>query len=273
MSGYSPIRSLAEFERRVTFGETVESRHLEFKQAYDDRSKKNNARECARDLAQFANAEGGTLLLGVTETTHPDGRHVASGIVTVPDAIGEQWLNQAIRNHAAPATFSRSVDRIDHPEGVVWAINVPPSLDLVAVWSIEQHGIEYLYRTDHGKQWMNPDEVERHLMDGSRAVRLALQDAVAAVGGERPVLLVPAVYEVRVSHGRERLMPTDLGVRLVFGAPWRHVELHVGTTLVNIPLALIRAVWTTPDHMIGLCLCVRLLRAPSGREVQVLPLP
>ena len=34
--------------------------------------------------------------------------------------------------------------------------------------------IEYVRRTSHGKDWMNPDEVERHLMNGSRAAKLAL---------------------------------------------------------------------------------------------------
>src|SRR5437762_2632401 len=98
-----------------------------------------------------------------------------------------------------PPVYIRSVEELDavvkiedtndnilrDPRGTVVAVNVPPSLHLVALWHSERrsqfeekNSIEYLYRDSHGKKWMNPDEVERHIMNGSRAAKLAFDQAL-----------------------------------------------------------------------------------------------
>jgi hypothetical protein len=77
-------------------------------------------------------------------------------------------------------------------DGTIVAINVPPSLHLAALWHPDRkRGIEYLYRTDHGKQWMNPDEVERHLMNGSRAMQIRLTHVLEVANLTLPVALTP----------------------------------------------------------------------------------
>ena len=58
--------------------------------------------------------------------------------------------------------------------GAIVAINVPARDHLVTVWDREQHTAEYLRRTHQGKAWMNPDEMEKHLMNGSRAAYLKM---------------------------------------------------------------------------------------------------
>ena len=55
------IASREDFQRTIQFGKTAESKHLEFKKDYGWRSehRAEQALELCRDVAQFANADGG----------------------------------------------------------------------------------------------------------------------------------------------------------------------------------------------------------------------
>jgi hypothetical protein len=171
---------------------------------------------------------GGVLLVGVTEIAGPNGRKVAGEVRPVDDVDGLQnWIEQAIRNYLTPSTFARAVLVVDTAVGPILAVNVEPSVHLVALWHADlKAGIEYLYRTDHGKQWMNPDEVERHLMNASRATRLAVQDVKAKV--------------MLALHSDD------------------------GNPCIEIPYGVIRDTWVTTDGRPGLYLSVRLLRRHGG---------
>jgi len=174
---YQPITSFTEFATRITLGATPESLHLEFKRQYAwirDGKRADHAVELCRDVAQFANTDGGVLLVDVDEEDRPDGTKVAKGVVPVDgvDAI-LQWVEQAIRNHLSPATFAHPMSRIETPASTIVAINVPPHPRLVALWQLDQRrGIEYLCRTNHGKSWMNPDEAEAQMGNQLRAVQI-----------------------------------------------------------------------------------------------------
>jgi hypothetical protein len=276
---YPRITTRAEFERTVQLGKTPESKHLEFKAAYgwQGAGKDAQAVELCRDLAQFANADGGALLIGVTEIAGPGGgRKVAGEILPVPDIDGlKNWIEQAIRNYLTPSTFTRRVLPIDTAEGPILAINIEPSLHLVALWHSDlKAGIEYLYRTDHGKQWMNPDEVERHIMNASRATRLAVEEVKATATQKAPVEIVPAIATIAYNETGPMLVVAQ-GLRPALGACGsRSVGLTVYSddqnSGIEIPYGVIRDAWVTGDGRPGLYLSVRLLRGDGGITMEPL---
>jgi predicted HTH transcriptional regulator len=68
------FKPISAIEGTVVLGTTAETRILEFKSEYrwqkvnDNRADRvAQAEELARDVAQFANTDGGTLLIGITE--------------------------------------------------------------------------------------------------------------------------------------------------------------------------------------------------------------
>lgn len=281
---FAPITDSDAFAKAVVLGATCESRFLEFKAEYrwqkaQDDHPAEQAVELCRDVAQFANGEGGTVLVGVEEDLGRDGRKVAARVRSVDSADGfKQWVEQAIRNHLAPATFTRSVDIIAHGAAAVVAINVPPSLRLVALWHPQRkNGIEYLFRTDHGKEWMNPDEVERHLMDGARASRLAVRrvwDEITSGNlGDRMLVLVPPV-ELRTLTvlPRKTLVDVDGDGRAsrpqLAGLREHEVEVQLlndnRPEIHRIPYTLIRDAWTTVDGRPALSLAIRIVRTGQG---------
>jgi hypothetical protein len=84
---YRPIADADTFRRVVVLGKTQECRSLEFKAEYRWQKGKHKpedladqAEELCRDVAQFANGDGGTLVVGVTERGTQDGRKVADAI-------------------------------------------------------------------------------------------------------------------------------------------------------------------------------------------------
>ncbi len=281
---YRPIRCAEDFARTVVLENTEESKHLEFKAAYAWQVDSHEIREeqqleVCRDVAQFANTEGGVLLVGVSERNTSGRRSVAERIVPIPDADRlKQWVEQAIRNHLTPSTFSRDMVPCDLDGGRIVAINVEPSVHLVALWhNAERRGIEYLYRTDHGKQWMNPEEVEKHLMNSSRAMGLRLVEVFQKANRDAPVDLAPAIDVVpRLTiRGREPgdLPPPSDVCRVIWSAlDDAELQLKIfGTTVgdgslcIVLPHGLVREAWVTSDRRPGLCLHVRVHVHPDGR--------
>jgi hypothetical protein len=256
-----------DFAAVVQLGTTTESLFLDFKKTINNKVP-SAQKEACRDIAQFANTEGGCLILGVTERKDPTtGIKVASCISSLlePDQM-QQWIEQAIRNYLVPATFSHDVSIIRDPRGTVIAVNVPPSRHLVALWDYSAHTIEYVRRTSHGKDWMNPDEVERHIMNGSRGAKLALlsaqqkatSDEVEVIGG----------FWQRHPHSRnsdERCNPSG---PVKFGQSeeyWFELRVPVANGVsVTIPYGVIEEAWIGASGRVNLLLSVRLIVQNGG---------
>jgi hypothetical protein len=288
---YTPIGLPADFERTIKFGETAESLHLEFKRTYRWRrpdpeadpveaerwDKTEVALEAARDLAQFANTEGGVLVIGVA--ARPDGCKVADHVEPVTEVDGLRgWLEDVVRNHLDPPTFSHPVAVVETGSGTVLAVNVEPSLHLVALWTKNgKHGIEYLRRVDHHKEWMNPGEVERHLMNSSRAMSIRLKEVRSSAQLDQPVDLAPCIYSSRLDPGAAHAYRAGIDpnqpVRLLGARPmWSKLDdnqleltIHgagvdgLGSPVVALPVGLVREAWLTADRRAGLCLSVRIV--------------
>jgi len=87
---YLPIYTIADVRERLKVGQTRENHWLDFK--YD--LGKDNA-ENARDIAQFANASGGALVLGAEEDDQVfTGFHCVENppeLITRLDCPGSKW--------------------------------------------------------------------------------------------------------------------------------------------------------------------------------------
>src|SRR5215470_10877102 len=114
MNDASSVRTKDDFEGLIAIGVTTESLTLDFKasipdrQASDRTARQNAQKETCRDIAQFSNTMGGTLLVGVAEHLDPaTGLKVASGITPVPDPDAlREWIEQAILNYIVPSTLA-----------------------------------------------------------------------------------------------------------------------------------------------------------------------
>ncbi len=220
-----------------------------------------NQKEICRDLAQFANTFGGCILVGVKEELDPIlGIKVASGLESVnqPERL-KAYIERMIANYSVPSTFSHTVVPIAVDGFNILAINVPPSRHLVSVWDRNAGTVEYLRRTSHGKEYMNPDEVERYLMDGSRAAKLALNaareqatsDKVDAGGAWKE-----GPHGGFARQGLEFALGqlTDHWFELISSAPNTNSQWPV-----TIPYGVVREAWVNASWVLALLLSVRIV--------------
>jgi hypothetical protein len=262
---------------------TPESLVLEFKTTIDkwntpktakewEKRRAEGQQETCRDIAQFANTNGGCLLIGVQERNDPVTQlKVADGVCGVSDPEGmKDWIEKAISNYLVPSTFSHEIKEIHDPKGIVLAVNIPPSLHLVALWHSERksqfeekHSIEYLYRDSHGKKWMNPDEVERHLMNGSRAARLRFNDAFAEAP-QGQVHIAGGCWqrsENRSTGAQDQAWRSAWVTVGLMTDRWFELKFTVGenTLSLNLPYGVIKEAWVGADECLNLLLSIRVV--------------
>lgn len=290
MAKYAPIKSQGEFEERIRLSDrdhdgigTPESVHLDFKVKQDMTPDKQ--RELARDVAQFANTEGGTLVVGVHAPRNPKtGIDTAKALVPLRD--GEpgalfKWIAQALSSYLYPAA-QQPVPLLLDPwgDGPVLVINVEPSATMVAVWrqSEDDRGVEYIFRTEHGRQQFTPEQAAMRLEDWSaRTTRLKIERILAEAAKtpqtRRRVVLVPPLSRVITPAGVFKVVPVreawpevaeplyedavDIQIR-------RHGEKAV---IVTIPYHYIAHAWKRPDGMLVLDLDVTILERGGEWEI------
>jgi hypothetical protein len=279
------VRSVSDFTSTVTLGSTPESTVLEFKgelpggwRAPEKDVKRKAQKELCRDIAQFANTYGGCLLYGVKEQESA-GSRVASSLNPITDFDGHrEWLQQAIRNFLVPATLTLQIERIDVSGGCVISVNVPPSLHLVSVWDSQLGTIECMYRTNHGKEYMNPNEAERHLMNTSRAAALAFAEAVEDCGGMQGGLEVNIVSGVVVREHKTSIHAPELRLlehsAKLQGLHPKQVLLGITVAnekcpLLNVPMGLVREVWPIKRGELGLMLDVKIVWDRATKNVSL----
>ncbi len=273
---FRPIQDKEDLERALAG--SGERHSLEFKVKVEQK-KPDYLQELARDLAQFANGWGGSLVVGVS-----DDRTIVG--VTNPAQIRD-WIQEAIRNHLVPSTFLPAVEQIDVGGKQIVVANVEPSIGLIAVWD-RNRAIEYPYRKDHKKAYLTPDEVQTMIRDQpARAAKLAVSSALSRLAKgdlalEVPVDLVSQVwiYEQLPNRGYEwQVTRKDVRIKGAIDneskvvLPDRELVLHVETSEgqmpVAVPYGLIKEAWATQHSTFGLLLGVRV--ALLGRGVTLAP--
>jgi hypothetical protein len=260
----------ADFASGITIGVTSESLVLEFKR--EIKMGVDEAKEFCRDVAQFANSDGGCLFIGVEEKLDPVTKlKTASGIkpVAEPDKL-IKWLEQAIRNWLVPATFSHPIAPLHTPLGIVLAVNVTPSQHTVYLWDDQSHTIEVPHRTNHGKDWMNPDELERHIMNGSRAAKLRVEETISG-RKQSPVELVGGVFyffqgQIAARDSEGTILFGDVGSEAF------ELKIPVGTDVptLHVPYEAVEAAWVSSSGTIMLMLNKRVVWR-GRKEITLLP--
>ncbi|MCY1012400.1 ATP-binding protein [Nannocystis pusilla] len=255
------ITDLASLEATVQMGVTLEDEYLEFKQKVaigsnlPEKTKIENRIELCRDVSQFANTDGGCLLIGVSETRSRSGIAVAQEVVGVQDAENlRQQIEDTLNAFLVPSTFRRTVVPVDVPKrGVVLAVNVPASDRPVIVWNHRDGSMACYRRSSRGKVAQNPSELEGLLMDKARAVRLRLQRLVT--DSSTSVTIHSGVWAEEQGLPSMAPMPEQVSVTLlrdyrasisVIGESEFTITLCLsnGTTLaINIPYGFVEEVW------------------------------
>lgn len=275
------ISTEADLQRVVQLGSTPETIVLEFKtdlnawRQKEKAEKRKAQKETCRDISAFANHLGGCILVGVSEKKHGDAT-VADECVGLDDIDGRtKWIGQAIRNYLVPSTMSLDVVPVIIGGKSLLALNIRASRDLVALWDREDHTVEYLRRTPHGKEWMNPDEALRHALDASRMKKLAFLEAKARVTGDSIVELVSGVDRLIEAHGpnmpygfaRVHNAIVNLGQ---VGNEDFELRVTVGTAQprnVLIPYGALRHAWVTTVGRLGLHLELQLVHTREDEIV------
>jgi hypothetical protein len=269
------VRTLKDLKSVVTLNVTQESLFVDFKVELD-RTKDDWQVEAAQDVAQFANTLGGCLLVGVAERKDAaTNLKIATAFKGVDDPERtKEWVEQAITQKLVPGTLPHDIAMVTVDGRTVVAVNVPPSRRIVYVWhrTRDDETIRCVYRTNHGKARMNPDEMERHMMNASRAARLAFTEAkVSASSGLADVH--GGVWAYGPSQVNPRILQTSFrGTVTAVEESWFQFKGKVdgqsiggwgGECVVNIPFDLLRSVWVDHEANLALLLSVRLVLANS----------
>ena len=270
---YSPILTTEDFNRRIEVNVTEETETLEFKARLEGfpvakgtalEIKKHAQLEVCRDVTQFANWKGGTLLFGVAEHKQENGRAVVQSLNGVQNAADcRQWIEQALAKYCVPLTFSRTIETIQVDTHSVVAVNVPPSRSLVALWNSEAHTIQYISRTSHGKRYLNPDEVDRMRQDNTRSGQVAMemaQSSALSIRAAPPQLRTPLFS--RLGSTLERMQP-EL-TKPTVGALRAHdfeIRVRVDSRQLSayIPYGVVREAWADDNGDIHVLLGARLV--------------
>lgn len=309
------IRSNAELQRELKLGTTHEGMHLEFKtdsfgkiskiakKSVRDEKKADLARETARDIIQFANSLGGTLLYGVEEGDDKTAWKVATGVsgVESPDTF-MQFLDHSVRPLIQPSSYSFTAEPLSWTDGSsVVAVDAPPlATGIGSIWWHNDRGIEFYHRTCHGKKAMHPSDVEAHLMDISRRTYLLVLELLGTLeeqardSGKAPprrdncVLASPVrdmakqvavLKNWKLHHPgpdgeaagvRERRLWSREDATLVNqtitleGATPTEVKLRVQGRATEAPLSRVSDIWLRTDGKIGLILGGTMVVPPPG---------
>lgn len=222
---YRLICSRADMEVWLVVGATREDHWLDFK-GLDENGRsyaegRKGQRECARDVAQFANAAGGTLVIGAEE----DG-HVLLGFRSVPRAHDLlRWIDETVKGALEPVpAIDPYVIETAGGESVI-ALNIPPALSLVARRSDEKY--EFPIRTADARRYLRLAEVEARMQGRERMTSLRIEQ----IGPDKSVGLDAQIRGA--DHNEWRVRAVDDNV----------VRLSKGVLEVVVPLIYVDAVY------------------------------
>lgn len=214
---YSPIRSVADLQQRIVAGVTREDHWLEFKTDLG-----GDNRETARDVAQFANASGGTVIVGAEEDAEVFARYCG---LANPALVAER-LDNIVKHHLSPVPIIEIVVLQPQEDRAILVANIPPSTRVVA--RHENHrSYEFLIRAGQSKRHMPLLEVEARMHGGERLARLRIQQ----IKTDENIALEAMLS--RIDHYGWRLSAVDDDT----------LTLKKGALDVVIPLAYVNSVY------------------------------
>lgn len=168
---YRPLRSSADLATHLHVGESREDEFLEFKGArpYADASDSSNRAECALDVAQFANALGGVIIIGATETNGVLGGFEATH---EPEKL-RNWIERVASGQLRPVPVF-DMQEITAPTGEhVVAVNISAHPTLVAKYHEKRY--QFVVRVGTSKHYLEMNELEARMQGRERLMRFRLE--------------------------------------------------------------------------------------------------
>jgi hypothetical protein len=266
-----PITSKIEFEDRITIGVTTESIDFDFK-ALIDWKIDGMEFEIAKDIASFANAYGGTIIIGLGETKIGNGKKVAGGIANLKDVENyRKRIENDVRKRLSPDSIRYHFASIDLEKDVsIGCINIEPLVNrLACAISHDNVSYSYPYRTNFGKEYFHASEVERNMADKSRTFRIQMgsywRENGAILVDVRP--LTPAHPDSTYKN------PANRQIRITKMSDSEFTLNFPNYGDLALPYSLIDHLWKKDDGKIGMILQSRIILNKGHFEIISIELP
>jgi hypothetical protein len=154
-------------------GVTREDHYLDFKAAPHSLKTKGGADDLRVDVAAFANASGGTLVIGAQEADH-----VFDSFASVAKPHEEiRWIDEVLKECLEPPPIVEPHAVVEPGGASIVIVNVPPALGLIA------HRVKQSYRfplrAAESIRYMTAAEVLARMQGRERMHRLALEQIPA----------------------------------------------------------------------------------------------
>ncbi len=206
--------------------------------------------EMAKDLAAFANAQGGALIIGAKEgPTEPD--YTSPLRAEVAERIALEF-DLAVRDHCrpSPTIHVRTIPSRDAPGMVVLVINIEPAVDQPIAARVGEKSFaawRFPVRVGRDTEFLFPEQLPLYMNSKARRAKLLLLRALAA-GGDVDLFDVPPGSW---SHGNiRRSSPFKLDAVDTEGGGsvlLRDGTGNLGSQSIAVPLDDVEAVWLQHD--------------------------
>ncbi len=266
------LYSIQEISKNILLNSTQETIFLEFKKEINLKNKPLRAalaEELACDICQFANTLGGAILIGVEEGNGKiSGLSVATRFVNVNNIEEIRvFLNDKVRNFYYPSSINFDIIAIEIKNDIcVLAINVYPLTNSIAcVFSPSKPDfLKYPFRTEFGKKYMRPYEVEEKMNNRNRSLYLQLSNIWQR--DKKVQILSPVIKEEKSPTLQWDNRDLNIFISDLFDHEFR---LRVNDQIINIPYGLLKEVWTTYDGKIGIILNARIVISRDRKELSL----
>jgi len=207
--------------------------------------------EMAKDVAAFANALGGAIIIGAKEgPTEPD---YSSPLAEKHAEKVALAFDQVVRDYCrpSPVVHVRTIPSPDSPGKVVLVVNIEPAVDqpIAARHAVDRDAWRFPVRVGRDTEFLFPEQLPLYMNSKARRAKLLLLRALSA-GGDIDLICVPS--------GGSKHNTMQAGDRDVFkleavdrdgggGALLRDVSGQFGHQSIVVPLDDVEGVWLQRD--------------------------
>lgn len=264
--------SIQEISKNIVLKNTQETIFLEFKQAINLENKHLKTRlaeELACDICQFANTLGGSILIGVKEGKGKiSGLSVATCFVNVSNLEEVRiFINDKVRNFYYPSSMNYDIVAIEIKHNIsLLAINIYPLTNNVAcVFSPSSPDyLRYPFRTEFGKKYMRPYEVEEKMNNRTRGLYLQLLNIWRR---DKEIQILSQVIK---QEKDPTLLWDNRDLNIFISELFDHeFQLRINDQIINIPYGLLKEVWTTYDEKIGIIINAKIVISGDRKEIRL----
>ncbi|MBI4956509.1 MAG: putative DNA binding domain-containing protein [Myxococcales bacterium] len=205
--------------------------------------------EMAKDVAAFANALGGAIIVGATEGhVEPDYSAPLPAKYAEDRALD---FDKAVRDYCrpSPAIHVRAIPSPGAPGKVVLVVNIEPAVDqpIAARHAEDKDAWRFPIRVGRDTEFLLPEQLPLYMNSKARRAKLLLLRALAA-GGDIDLFCVPSGgSKHNVLQGRSRFKLDAVDVDRGGGVQLRDGTGELRHQSIVIPLDDVEAVWIQQD--------------------------